>query len=97
MGIKSNFEKNMEKATKKHGAQVAVKGGNPFVYDQLLKEKSNKKEHTEETCEQAHPGKTHQEWVDTSVEGEMEEATDMQKTKKIGEGHPKLNGREDNL
>ena len=76
MGVKSNFEKNMDKSMKQHGAQIAVKGGNPFLYDQLLKEKSNKKEHPGKTCKQAHPGKTHQEWADTSVEGEMEEATD---------------------
>ena len=76
MGIKSNVEKNMDKATTKYGAQIAMKGGNPFTYDQLLKEKSNKKEHPGKTCKQSHPGKTHKEWADISVEGEMEEATD---------------------
>lgn len=36
MGVKSNFEKNMDKAVKQGGAQIAMKGGDAFLFNQLL-------------------------------------------------------------
>ena len=69
MGINDNFQSNLKKATQ---------GPLKTQFDKLRKTKSKIREDEDQPgkdCDAVHPDKSHEEWLEETQQGEMEEAT----------------------